>query len=60
MKHPFGVNLEDLNFEEVDKVMEADEATQVAIAVEENAPEGNNPEPEDASVDATGGDEATI
>lgn len=52
--------MEELDFEEVDKEMEADEATQVAVALEENAPEGNNLEPEDAFVDATGGDEATI
>ena len=59
VKHPFGVNLEELDFEEVDKEMEADEATQATVALEENALESNDPEPEDAFVDAVGGDEAT-
>ena len=45
VKHPSGVNLEELDFEEVDKEMEAHEATQAAIASEENAPEGDNPDP---------------
>lgn len=36
--------------------MEADEAT---AAFEENAPKGSTPEPKDALVDTTGGDEAT-
>ena len=38
LKHSSRVNLEDLDFEEVDKEMEVDEAAQVAIAaLEENA-----------------------
>ena len=45
VKHPSGVNLEELDFEEVDKEMEAHEATQAAIASEENALEGDNPDP---------------
>ena len=58
VKHPFGVNLEELDFEEVDKEMEADEAAQVATALEENAPKSNILEPEDTLVDTAGGDEA--
>ena len=41
VNHPYGVNLEELDFEEVDKEMEADEAAQAAVASEKNAPEGN-------------------
>ena len=37
--------MEELDFEEVDKEMEAHEATQAAIASEENALEGDNPDP---------------
>ena len=38
LKHSSRVNLEDLDFEEVDKEMEVDEAAQVATAaLEENA-----------------------
>ena len=38
LKHSSRVNLEDLDFEEVDKEMEADEAAQVAaVALEKNA-----------------------
>lgn len=41
LKHSSGVNLEDLDFEEVDKEMEADEIAQVATTtLEENALEG--------------------
>ena len=59
LKHSSRVNLEDLDFEEVDKEMEADEATQVvATALEENG--GKDRELEDASVDAVGGDEAIV
>ena len=48
-------------FEEVDKEMEVDEAAQAATtALEENAPLGNDREPEDAPVDAASGDEATV
>ena len=61
LKHFSRVNLEDLDFEEVDKEMEADKAVQaVAATLEENAPEGNDREPEDASIDNAGGDEATV
>ena len=59
VKHPFEVNLDKLDFEEVDKEMEADEATQAVAALEENTLESNDPEPEDAPIDAAGGDEAT-
>ena len=59
VKHPSGVNLEELDFEEVGKEMEADEAAQVATALEENAPKSNVLEPEDTLVDIAGGDEAT-
>ena len=60
VKHLRTVNLEELNFEEVDKEMEADEAAQAVATLEENAPKGNNPELEDAPIDAAGGDKATI
>ena len=61
VKHSSEVNLEDLDFKEVDKEVEADEATQVATtALEENAPLGNDREPEDAPVDAASGDEVTV
>ena len=61
LKHSSGVNLEYLDFEEVDKEMEVDEAAQaVAAAPEENASEGNDREPEDASVNSASGDEATV
>ena len=59
VKHPFRVNLEELDFKEVDKEVEADEAAQAATTLEENTPESNDLEPEDATVDAAGGDEAT-
>ena len=59
LKHPFEVNLEELDFEEVDKEIEANEAAQVVVALEENTLESNDPEPEDAPIDAAGGDEAT-
>ena len=61
LKHFSRVNLEDLDFKEVDKEMEADEAIQAATtALEENAPKGSDCEPEDASVDSVGGDKATV
>ena len=62
VKHSSGVNLGDLDFEEVDKEMEANEATQTAAvaALEENALEGYDCEPEDALVNAASGDEATV
>ena len=56
VKHPSGVNLEELDFEEVDKEMEAAQAA--AVGLEENALEGNDPKPKDAPVDAAGGDKA--
>jgi len=59
VKHPSGVNLEDLDFEEVDKEMEANEAAQAAVALKENALEGNNPNTKDALIDIAKGDEAT-
>ena len=57
LKHPFEVNLDELDFEEVDKEMEVDEATQAVAALEENTLENNDPEPEDAPIDAAGGDD---
>ena len=48
--------MEELDFKEVDKEVEADQA---ATTLEENTPESNDLEPEDATVDAAGGDEAT-
>ena len=59
LKHPFGVNLEELDFDEVDKEMEANKVAQVAAALEENTLESNDFELEDAPVDVAGGDEAT-
>ena len=59
LKHPFEVNLDELDFKEVDKEMEADKAAQAVAALEENTLESNDPEPEDAPIDAVGGDEAT-
>ena len=56
VKHPFGVNLEELDFEEVDKEIEAAQAA--AVGLKENALEGNDPKPKDALVDAAGGDKA--
>ena len=41
--------------------MKVDEAAQVATAaLEENAPQGNDHEPEDAPIDVAIGDEATV
>ena len=36
MKHSSGVDLEDLDFEAIDKEIEADEAAQAATATDEN------------------------
>ena len=36
MKHSSGVDLEDLDFEAIDKEIEADEAAQAAAATDEN------------------------
>lgn len=58
-KHPSRVNLEDLDFEEVDKEIKANETAQATVALKENALEGNNSDPEDALVDTVEGDEAT-
>ena len=60
VKHPSRGDLEELDFEEVDKEMEAEVAAQAIAALKENALECNDPEPEDALVDATSRDEATI
>ena len=61
LKHFSKVNLEDLDFKEVDKEIEADEAIQATTtAPEENTLEGNDCEPEDASIDSDGGDKATV
>ena len=51
--------MEELDFKEVEKEVEADEAAQAATTLEENTPESNDLEPEDATVDAAGRDEAT-
>ena len=59
VKHPSGVNLDELDFKEVDKEMEADEVTQAAATLEENTLKGNDPKPEDSPIDVAGGDEAT-
>ena len=59
VKHPSGVNLEELDFKEVDKEMEVDEAAQATTALEENAPKSNVLEPKDTLVDIAGGDEAS-
>ena len=56
VKHPLRVNLEDLDFEEVDKEMEADQA--IALP-KENAPEDNISNPEGALDGTVGGDEVT-
>lgn len=45
IKHFVGVDLESLDFEEVDKEMAGDEATQTAVV----APQGNALEPTEAS-----------
>ena len=45
VKHPSGVNLEDLNFEEVDKEMEADKVAQATAAPKENAPKDDITDP---------------
>ena len=60
VKHPSRVNLENLDFEEVDKEMEVDEAAQVAATTEGNVPEENTANPEGALTNATGGDEDAI
>lgn len=59
VKHPFGVNLEDLDFEEVNKEMEADEAAKPIVTHEKNALKGNDLELKIAPIDVAGGDEAT-
>ena len=59
VKHPSGVNLDELDFKEVDKEMEADEVTQAAATLEKNTLMGNDPKPEDSPIDVAGGDEAT-
>ena len=56
VKHPLRVNLEDLDFEEVDKEMEADQAI---APLEENALEDNISNPEGALDGTVGGDEVT-
>ena len=59
VKHLSGVNLEELDFKEVDKEMEVDKATQATATLEQNTPESNDLEPEDTPIDAAGRDEAT-
>lgn len=61
VKHPSRVNLDELDFKEVDKEMEANEAAQATTAaLKENAPEGNELELEDDPIDVASGDEAMI
>ena len=47
MKHSSGTDLEDLDFEAIDKEMEADEAAQAAATIDKNpaAPGGGNNTP---------------
>ena len=51
--------MDELDFKEVDKEMEADEVTQAVATLEENTLKGNDPKPEDSPIDVAGGDEAT-
>ena len=55
VKHPIGVDLENLDLEEVDKKMAIDEAAQSLVpegGATENAPTDNTPTGDDAAVDA--------
>ena len=61
VKHPSGVDLENLDFKVVDNEMGIDKASQAAAAIpEENAQRGNGRELENAPTDAVGGDEAAV
>lgn len=61
VKHLSRVDLENFDFESVDKEMEIDEASRAAIAVpEKNAPGGIDRGSEGAPLDAAGGDEAAV
>ena len=61
VKHPFAVDLENLDFKAVDKEMEIDKASQAATTIpKENAPGRNGREPENAPTDAVGGNEAAV
>ena len=57
VKHSFRVDLENLDFEEVDKEMEIDKAAQVATT-DKNVPKGNPANPEGAPADTIEGGEA--
>ena len=50
VKHPTGINLEELDLEAVDKEMATNEATQASQAAQDPivAPEGDTPRPGDA------------
>ena len=55
IKHPIGVDLENLDLEEVDKKMAIDEAAQSLVlegGATENTPTDNAPIGDDAAVDA--------
>ena len=56
------MDLENLDFKVVDKEMEIDVASQATTATvpKENALGGNGREPENAPIDATGGDEVAV
>ena len=58
VKDHFGANLEDLDFEEVDKEMEANEAAQAIVATKENVLEEDIADPKGAPTNVAGGDEA--
>lgn len=58
VKDHFGANLEDLDFKEVDKEMEANEAAQAIVATKENVLEEDIADPKGAPTNVAGGDEA--
>ena len=60
MKHNLGVNLEDLNFEVVDKEIIADEAVEAAVAARGNMLEDENDAPGKDEPVAMVGDNAPL
>lgn len=56
MKHNLGVDLENLDFELIDKEMEADKVAQATTAVTE----GNVPEPREDTLRPASGDDVPI
>ena len=61
VKHPSGVDLQNLDFKVVDKEIGIDKASQPAAAIpEENAQGGNGRELENAPTDVVGGDKVTV